>query len=424
MKDYKLLPVNELEKEFAEVKEEYEQLKKLGLKLDMSRGKPAPEQLDAIYEFYKETEKGIEFKSENGTDYRNYGIFDGIDEAKELFAEIFEVEKENVIVGGNSSLNMMFDVLIQAMAKGMGGEPWCKQGKVKFICPAPGYDRHFAVTQYLGIELVQVDMTETGPDMEAVYELVKDPLVKGMWCVPKYSNPLGVTCSDETVRKIAQMKPAANDFLVMWDNAYIVHDLYGQGDKLLNLYNEAVKYGNEDNILTFTSTSKISFPGAGVAAMSGSKKNLDLIRERIKYQTIGPDKMNQLRHMKMFGNMDAVKRYMKIHANLIRPKFDAVLNELETKLGNGGIASWHKPNGGYFVYLKVMDGCAKRVAELCKEAGMVLTNAGATHPYGVDKTDSGLRIAPSYPTAEEIKKAATLLCCAVKYASCEKLLLK
>ncbi len=424
MKDYALLSANELKEEFAAVKEEYEKLKSLGLKLDMSRGKPAPEQLDAIYEFYKETEKDIVFKAENGTDYRNYGIFDGIDEAKELFAEMFEVNKENVIVGGNSSLNMMFDVLTQAMLKGMGGEPWCKQGKVKFICPAPGYDRHFAVTEYLGFELIQVEMTENGPDMEAVYELVKDPLVKGMWCVPKYSNPLGITCSDDTVRKIAQMKPAAKDFLVMWDNAYIVHDVYGDGDKMLNLYNEAVKYGNEDNILTFTSTSKISFPGAGVAAMAGSKKNLDLIRERIKYQTIGPDKMNQLRHIKMFKNLSEVKKYMKIHADFIRPKFDAVLKELEEKLGNNSIASWHKPNGGYFIYLKVMDGCAKRVAELCKEAGMVLTNAGATHPYGVDKTDSGLRIAPSYPELHEIEKAATLLCCAVKYASCEKLLLK
>ncbi len=424
MFDYTTLSKSELEKEFSVVKEEYEQLKKLGLKLDMSRGKPAPEQLDVIYEFYKETEKDIDFKSKDGFDYRNYGLFDGIEEAKELFAEMFEVSKENVIVGGNSSLNMMFDVLAQAMIKGLGGEPWAKQGKVKFICPAPGYDRHFAVTEYLGIELLEVEMTENGPDMEAVYELVKDPLVKGMWCVPKYSNPLGITVSDETVRKIAQMKPAANDFVVMWDNAYIIHNIYGEGDKLLNLYNEAVKYGNEDMILTFTSTSKISFPGAGVAAMSGSKKKLDLIAERIKYQTIGPNKMNQLRHIKMFKNTAEVERYMKIHADILRPKFDAVLNELDNQLAGKNIASWHKPNGGYFIYLKVMSGCAKRVAELCKEAGMVLTNAGATHPYGVDKEDAGLRIAPSYPTLQEIEKASTVLCCAVKYAACEKLLSK
>jgi len=341
---------------------------------------------------------------------------------KKLFGEILGVSDEQVIVGGNSSLTMMFDTVAQGMTHGFGEGAWLKQGNIKFICPSPGYDRHFAITEYFGVELITVKMTDKGPDMEAVEQLVKDSSVKGMWCVPKYSNPEGITYSDETVRRIAALKPAAKDFRIFWDNAYAVHDLYDEGDTLLNLYDECVREGNPDLAFMFTSTSKITFPGAGVAAVAASPNNIALLKGRLKFQTIGPDKINQLRHSRVFKNLDDLKNQMKKHAEILRPKFESVLKELEKQLADTGIARWTKPQGGYFISLYVLEGCAKRVAELCRDAGMVLTPAGATYPYGKDNNDSNIRIAPSFPSVEEIGKAAEVLCVAVRYAALEKIL--
>lgn len=422
MTSYLQMSAEQKKYEFEKIKIEYESLKSLGLSLDMSRGKPGFDQLDLSNEIFSLVNEDSGFKTEDGVDCRNYGGLDGIAENKKLFGEILGMDPENVIVGGNSSLNMMFDTIAQAMTHGMGGTPWCKQENIKFICPVPGYDRHFAITEYFGIEMIPVRNTPEGPDMDIIEELVKDEKVKGMWCVPKYSNPEGITYSDNTVRRIANMKPAAKDFRIMWDNAYAVHDLYDKGDELLNIYDECVKAGNPDMPFIFTSTSKITFPGAGVAAQACSSNNIKILKSRMAYQTIGPDKINQLRHAKMFKNIDDVKLQMKKHADILRPKFDRVLCALETELSGLGIASWNKPNGGYFVSLNVLDGCAKRVAQLCKDAGMVLTSAGATFPYGIDDRDSNLRIAPSFPSVSDIEKASNMLCVAVKYAALEKLL--
>ncbi len=422
MTSYLQMSKQQREVEFEQIKKEYESLKSLGLSLDMSRGKPGFDQLDLSNDIFSSVNAQNGFKTTDGVDCRNYGGLDGISENKKLFAEILGMNVENVIVGGNSSLNMMFDTIAQAMTHGMGGEPWAKQGKIKFICPVPGYDRHFAITEYFGIEMIPVKNTPYGPDMDIIEELVKDETVKGMWCVPKYSNPEGLTYSDDTVRRIANMKPAAKDFRIMWDNAYVIHDLYDDSDELLNIYDECVKAGNPDMPFIFTSTSKITFPGAGVAAQAASDNNIKLLKSRMMYQTIGPDKLNQLRHARMFKNVDDIKAQMKKHANILRPKFECVLNALETQLAGLDIAYWKKPNGGYFISLNVMEGCAKRVAELCKNVGMVLTNAGATFPYGKDESDSNLRIAPSFPSVEDIKMASNVLCVAVKYAALEKLL--
>ena len=362
------------------------------------------------------------FKNISGIDCRNYGGLDGLAELKNLFAELLELEPDQIIVGGNSSLNMMFDTIAQAMTHGMGGEPWGKQDGLKFLCPVPGYDRHFAITEYFGFELIPVETDENGPNMDMVEELVKDEKVKGIWCVPKYSNPEGITYSDEVVRRMANLKPKAGDFRIFWDNAYVVHDLYEEGDSLLNIYTECVKAGNPDLPIIFTSTSKITFPGAGVAAQAASPNNVSLLKGRMKFQTIGPDKLNQLRHARMFRTAADVKAHMKKHADILRPKFDAVLSELDTQLSDTGIARWTNPKGGYFISLYVLEGCASRVEQLCANAGMILTPAGATYPYGKDSKDSNLRIAPSYPSVEEIKKASQVLCLAVKYAALEKLI--
>lgn len=422
MSEYLKMSRQELEKEFAAVSAEYEKMCALGLSLDMSRGKPGFDNADLSSEIFNLVNEEKGFKTENGTDCRNYGGLDGIAEIKNLFAELFEVEPANVIVGGNSSLTMMYDTVAQAMTHGLGDKSWAKQEGLKFLCPVPGYDRHFAITQYFGFELIPVETSEEGPDMDKVEELVRDEKVKGIWCVPKYSNPEGITYSDEVVRRLANLKPAAKDFRIFWDNAYAVHDLYDEGDTLLNIYDECKKAGNEDMVFMFASTSKITFPGAGVAAQAASPNNIALLKSRIQYQTIGPDKLNQLRHARMFSSLEDVKEHMKKHAEIIRPKFDAVLSELERTLADTGIARWTKPKGGYFISLYVLEGTASRVAELCKNAGMVLTGAGATYPYGKDPQNANLRIAPSYPTVEEIKKASELLCVAVKYAALEKLL--
>lgn len=422
MNNYLDMSREEAEAEFKTVRAEYEYMRSLDLSLDMSRGKPGFDNMDLSEKMFDLVGNDTGFKNISGIDCRNYGGLDGLQELKNLFGSILGMEPEQIIVGGNSSLNMMFDTIAQAMTHGMGGEPWCKQGKLKFLCPVPGYDRHFAITEYFGIELVPVAMTPEGPDMDVIEALVRDPSVKGIWCVPKYSNPEGITYSDAVVRRMAALKPAAGDFRIFWDNAYAVHDLYDEGDTLLNIYDECVKAGNPDLPIIFTSTSKITFPGAGVAAEAASHNNVALLKGRMKYQTIGPDKLNQLRHARMFASVEDVKKHMKRHAAILRPKFEAVLSELEKQLSGTGVARWTSPRGGYFISLYVLSGCAKRVEQLCANAGMILTPAGATYPYGRDPEDSNLRIAPSYPSVDEIEKASRLLALAVRYAALEKLL--
>ena len=422
MKSYLEMTKEERCAEFESIKAQFEHLKTLKLSLDMSRGKPGADDLDLSNKMLKMPNETMGFVGEDGVDTRNYGLLDGIKEAKRLFAEILEMPEETIIAGGNSSLTMMFDTIAQGMIKGLGDKPWIFDEKRKFLCPAPGYDRHFAITEYFGFELITIPVDENGPDMDMVEEYVKDSSVKGIWCVPKYSNPNGTTYSDEVVRRFANLKPAAKDFHIMWDNAYVVHDLKDDGDKLLNLYDECLKAGSEDMPIFFASTSKVTLPGAGIACMAGSPKTLAMIKERMKFQVIGPDKVNQLRHTAFLPDLKAVKEQMRKHAEIIRPKFEAVLNEFDATLNGLDIAKWTKPNGGYFISLNVMEGCAKRVGELCKELGLVLTKVGATYPYGKDPHDSNIRIAPTYPSTEDINTAAKVLSVAVRYAALEKLI--
>ena len=401
----------------------YEDYKARGLTLDMSRGKPGAAQLDLSLPVLDAVTAREGYLAEGGLDGRNYGIVDGLPEAKQLFADILGVAPANVIVGGNSSLNMMFDFIASAYSSGVCGNlPWSRQGEVKFLCPVPGYDRHFAVTAFFGIRLIPVPMTPTGPDMDAVESLVQDPLVKGMWCVPMYSNPQGITYADDTVRRIAALRPAAPDFRVMWDNAYCLHHLGEEGDTLLNIYPELVKHGNEDMVVMFTSTSKISFPGAGVAAMASGPATIADVKRRMTVQTIGHDKLNMLRHVRYFKNLDGIRAHMKRHVAVLRPRFEAVLTALDTYLGERGIATWHKPRGGYFVSVDLMAGCAKRTVELLRQAGVAMTPAGATFPYGEDPRDSNIRIAPSYPTVEELTVAMDMFCVCAELACIERLL--
>lgn len=404
-----------------ETQSRYDELKSRGLKIDMSRGKPGPVQLDMVQKDFKKAFESDEYKSKSGFDCRNYGLLAGIDEVKELFAQLLEVESKNIIVGGNSSLELMFSFVGQCYTHGIGGcAPWCRQGDVKFIAVVPGYDRHFGIAEYFGIKMVNVPINENGPDMDMVEELVKDPMVKGMFCVPKYSNPDGYTYSDETVERLAKMKPAAKDFRVVWDNAYIIHDLYDEGDNLLNIFEAAKKYGTEDNFVEFCSTSKISFLGSGISAIAASEANIKEILERLSMQIISYDKMNQLRHYMVFPGVQALKDEMKKHAEILRPKFEAVLEILEKELGGLGIASWHKPNGGYFISLNVNTGSAKYAGQLCREAGLTLTGVGATFPYKNDPDDRNIRIAPSYPSEDELRTSAELLCVAVKLAAAKE----
>lgn len=422
MNNYLSMTKEELQKEFSCVKSDFKHLVTLHLSLDMSRGKPGFDQMNVSNRIFDLVGNDSGFKNRTGTDCRNYGGLDGLVELKDLFAQILDVNPDQVIVGGNSSLNMMFDTIAQAMTHGFGEEPWLKQGEIKFLCPVPGYDRHFAITEYFGIKMIPVECDENGPDMDMVEELVKDSAVKGIWCVPKYSNPSGITYSDEVVRRLAALKPAAKDFRIMWDNAYAIHDLYEDGDKLLNIYDECVKAGNQNLPIIFTSTSKITFPGAGVAAEAASPENVMLLKKRMSFQTIGPDKLNQLRHARAFQNIDALKAHMKAHAEILRPKFEAVLEELSSQFEGNEIVNWSNPKGGYFICVSVLNGCAKRVVDLCAQVGLVLTPAGAPFPYGKDETDSVMRIAPSYPSVDEIKSASKVLCVAIKYACLEKLL--
>lgn len=423
MREYTVYTKEELRILREQLEEEYQEFKSQGLNLDMSRGKPGADQLavsngllDAI------TSKDWEEGAGGSLEYRNYGILTGIKECKAIFADLLDVPPENVIVCGNSSLNMMFDYITQCMLTGSGGAPWKEQGEIIFLCPSPGYDRHFAIAEYYGIKLVQVRMNDDGPDMNAVEELIKDKRVKGMFCVPKYSNPTGATYSRDVVERIAKMKPAADDFRIIWDNAYIIHDLEDKSEELPNIFDVLKKYGNDDMVIEFTSTSKISFPGSGVAALAASDNNIKMISKRMNVQTIGYDKLNQYRHVKFYKNVDGIKRYMKLHRAILAPKFKAVINQLERSLGGRGIAKWTKPKGGYFISLDVMTGTAKRVGELCKEAGVTLTTVGATYPYGIDPEDKNIRIAPSFPPVDELMTATKLLCICVKLAAVEKLL--
>ncbi len=419
---YTSLSHAELEAVAADLRAEYAKIKESGLSLDMSRGKPCREQLDISKDMLTVLRENEDCFAESGLDCRNYGLLDGLPEAKKLFSDLLGIPAKNIIVAGNSSLNLMYDSLARAMLYGvLGGEPWCRQGKIKFLCPCPGYDRHFAVTESLGIELVPVPMTELGPDMDVVENLIRDSSVKGIWCVPKYSNPEGITYSDETVRRIAAMKPAVKDFRIMWDNAYVIHDLYDEGDKLLDIFEEAAKHGNEDMVLYFASTSKISFPGSGVAIIAASDNNINQIKSIMTVQTIGHDKLNMLRHLKFFKNAEGVLEHMKLHGDIIRPKFEIVLSAFEKELS--GIAEWTSPRGGYFISLNVPDGTAKRVYELCSEAGLVLTNVGATFPYGIDPRNRNLRIAPTFPKNSDLQKACEVLCLCVKLAAVEQALL-
>lgn len=410
--------------ELERLNSQYEEVKGLGLKLDMSRGKPNTEQLDITEGMLGIIDRGEDCLAESGLDCRNYGLLDGIPEAKKLLAEVYGIPAESIFVGGNSSLNLMYDTLTRAMLYGVVGseKPWCMVPNRKFLCPAPGYDRHFAITESLGFELITVPMTPTGPDMDVVERLVaSDASIKGIWCVPKYSNPEGITYSDETVRRMASMKTAASDFRIMWDNAYAVHDLTEDGDKLLDIFAEAEKCGTEDRVFYFASTSKITFPGSGVALLAASAANLKQIKSIVTIQTIGGDKLNMLRHVKYFGDADGVHRHMKLHASIIRPKFDIVLNSFESELAGLGIADWTRPKGGYFISLNVLPGTAKRVYELCQSVGLTLTKVGATFPYGIDPEDKNLRIAPTYPSCDELKQACAVLCLCVKLAAAEKL---
>ncbi len=412
-----------LEKEFQAVKSEYEALKSKGLKLDMSRGKPSEEQV-ALSDGMLSAIDGSDCVV-GANDYRNYGIVDGIPEAKELFSQLMGCAKDEIIVMGNSSLNIMYDTMMRAFVFGIdeGTAPWSKCEKVKFLCPVPGYDRHFRICEKLGIEMINVNMTPTGPDMDTVERLVaEDESVKGIWCVPKYSNPEGITYSDETVKRFAALKPKAKDFRIFWDNAYCIHDLYSEGDVLLDLLSECKKAGNADLPYIFASTSKVSYPGSGVAMIISSKHNIDRIRDQISTQTIGHDKLNQLRHVKFFKNVDGVMAQMKKQADIMRPKFEIVLDALSANFSENKIASWTHPKGGYFVSVDLIDGCAKRTVQLCAEAGVKLTDAGATYPYGIDPRDRNIRIAPTYPTVDEMKGAIEVFCLCAKLAALEKLL--
>ncbi len=404
------------------LQKEYEAILAKNLKLDMSRGKPCTEQLGLSDELLFALKSKDDCKTAAGFDIRNYGLPGGVPELSALFAELLDVSPENIILGGNSSLNMMYDTVCRAILFGTYGNclPWKDQGKVKFICPVPGYDRHFAICERCGIDLVPVPMTGEGPNMDLVDKLIKDPSVKGMWCVPKYSNPTGETYSDETVKRIATMKPAAPDFRVFWDMAYALHDLDDTPDSLLNIFDLIKGTENENLVYAFFSTSKITYPGAGIAVMISSPENIKNAKADIAFQTISPDKINQLRHMKYLENADNVRALMKKHAEILKPKFDLVVRSFEEKLSDLENVSWTNPHGGYFISLDVVPGTAKRVAELCKNAGVVLTPAGATFPYKADPEDKNIRIAPSYPTLEELAAALDVLCLCVRLAAAEK----
>lgn len=417
---YLKMSKDELQAQYNAVLKEYNDIKAKGLNTDMSRGKPGSDQLDISNDMLKVFEDG-NFKTEAGFDVRNYGLLQGIPECQKLFAELLEVKPEMVIVGGNSSLSLMYDYVSQCMFLGAGFTPWSKQGTVKFLCPCPGYDRHFAICESLGIEMINIKMTNEGPDVDEIEKYIKDPMVKGMFVVPKYSNPQGITFSAETVKRIAELTPAADDFRIIWDNAYIVHDLTEKSDDLLNIFS-VLPERNKNMVIEVTSTSKISFPGAGVSCLASSEENIKEILKRLTVQAISYDKVNMLRHVKYFKNLDGIKAHMQKHAKILKPKFDAVIDTLNSDLSGLEIAEWNEPNGGYFISLDVTGGSASRVGVLCKEAGVTLTNVGATFPYGKDPSDSNIRIAPTFPDADTLKQAVKVLTVSVKLACLENLI--
>ena len=425
MESYQNLSKEQLLALKSELEASYEEKKALNLQLDMSRGKPSPSQLDVSLGLMDALNSNSVLKSEDGTDCRNYGVLDGIPEAKKLMADMMGTTADHIIIFGNASLTIMYDSISRSYTHGvLGSTPWCKLDKVKFLCPVPGYDRHFAITERFGIEMINVPMTQDGPDMDMVEELVaNDDSIKGIWCVPKYSNPQGYCYSDETVRRFANLKPAAKDFRIYWDNAYVIHHLYEDNQvEIPDIISECEKAGNPNLVYEFASTSKVSFPGSGIAAMAASAENLADVKKQMTIQTIGYDKLNQLRHVAYFKNIDGLKAHMKKHADAMRPKFEAVLKVLDEELTGAEIGSWVKPLGGYFISFDAMKGCAKKIVAKCKEAGVTLTNAGATFPYGKDPKDSNIRIAPSFPTPEEMAVATDLFVLCVKLVSVEKLL--
>ena len=425
MKAYKDLSKDELLTVKAALEEEYETLESKGLSLNMARGKPGYSQLALSMPMLDVINSSSDMRTILGNDTRNYGDLDGIGECRRLMADMLGVKKDNVVVCGNSSLNIMYDTVSRSMTSGVNGStPWAKLDKVKFLCPVPGYDRHFKITEYFGIEMINIPLHEDGPDMDMVEQYVNnDPAVKGIWCVPKYSNPTGISYSDEVIKRFANLQPAAEDFRIYWDNAYCIHHLYDDvQDEILNILDECEKAGNPNMVYIFASTSKISFPGSGVSAIASSLENLEFIEAQMTVQTIGHDKINQLRHARFFKNIDGLKAHMKLHADLLRPKFEAVLDILESELGGLEIGSWIKPRGGYFISFDALPGCAKAIVAKCKALGVVLTGAGATYPYGKDPLDSNIRIAPSFPTPEEMEAAAKVFVLCVKLVSVEKLL--
>ena len=425
MTAYKDLSVEELLSLKKELETKFAEIKARNLKLDMSRGKPSKAQLDLSMGMMDVLNSDVNLTCEEGVDCRNYGVLDGINEAKQLLSDMSEVPKENIVIFGNSSLNVMYDTISRSMTHGvMGNTPWCKLDKVKFLCPVPGYDRHFAITEHFGIEMINIPMNEDGPNMDMVEALVNnDDSVKGIWCVPKYSNPQGITYSDQVVRRFARLKPAAKDFRIYWDNAYTIHHLYeDQQDYLIEILMACKQEGNPDMVYKFCSTSKISFPGSGIAAIAASTANLADIRKQMTIQTIGHDKVNQLRHARFFGDIHGIVEHMKKHADILRPKFEAVIDGLEKELGGLEIGSWIKPRGGYFISFDALEGCAKAIVAKAKEAGVVMTGAGATFPYGKDPKDSNIRIAPSFPTPEELALATEIFVLSVKLVSIDKIL--
>lgn len=425
MKTYAEMNQEELFALKAELDEQFKTEEAKGHSLNMARGKPGVSQLSLSMPMLNVINIDSDMNTLLGNDTRNYGDWDGIGECRRMMAGMLGVKKDNVIVCGNSSLNIMYDTVVRSMVKGVNGStPWCKLDQVKFLCPVPGYDRHFKITELFDIEMINIPMNEDGPDMDLVEQYVNnDASVKGIWCVPKYSNPTGITYSDEVVRRFANLKPKAEDFRIFWDNAYCIHHIYDDiQDEILNILEECEKAGNPNMVYVFGSTSKVSFPGSGVSAIAASLENMAYIKKFMTTQIIGHDKINQLRHVRFFKNIEGMKAHMKKHADLLRPKFEAVLNMLETELTGLGIGSWTKPRGGYFISFESMPGCAKTIVDKCKQLGMVLTDAGATFPYGKDPQDSNIRIAPSFPTPEEMVEATKLFVLCVKLAAVEKLL--
>lgn len=424
--NYQNMTTEERLREYRRVKAAYDALSKEKMSLDISRGKPSAEQLDLSEGMLSMPLTGAECITEEGIDCRNYGLYEGLPQMRRLFSKLTGVKEEQILVAGNSSLALMYDTISRAMIFGLAGSkrPWCFEEKRKFLCPAPGYDRHFAITERFGFELITVDMTDQGPDMDQVEEYVKDPTVKGIWCVPMYSNPTGITYSDETVERLAKMQTAAPDFLLMWDNAYAIHDLKSQGDRLKDIFATSEKYGTEDRVFYYTSFSKVTYAGGAIAMMAMSLNNINIMRPIQAVRTIGYDKINQLRHLLFLKDEATTRAHMQKHAQIIRRKFDILYRALDQDLADTGIAQWSKARGGYFISLNTEDGCAKRTHALCKAAGLTLTPAGATFPYGIDPRDRNLRLAPTYPPDEELVKAAKILTCSIKLATLEKYLAK